>query len=127
MSARTYGMLMRVMAFALAAFIAVSIVLELPVYLPLIGVMAALVIASISRRSVKEIMSDERNRRIDEKATAFSYRLYSGVTALFALIVLLLRSGLPAWASIAGQTLAYSLCGLMLVHLAISKYYERKL
>ena len=127
MKARTYQTMMRIIAVALAAFIALSVVRELPVYYPLIGVMVALIVASICRRFVKEIMVDERNRRIDEKATSISYRIYTIFTALFVLIVLVLRSSLPSWLGIAGETLAYSLCGLMLVHLISSKYYERKL
>ena len=127
MSAKTYSIFMRVIVVALAAFIALSIVLELHLYFPLIGIMLALVIASILRRSVKEIMVDERNRRIYEKATAISYRIYTIVTAVFALTALMLRSSLPLWVSIAGETLAYSLCGLMLLHLASTKYYGRKL
>lgn len=127
MSAKTYSICMRVIAIALAAFIALSIVRELPLYFPLVGIMLALVIASILRRSVKEIMVDERNRRIYEKATAISYRIYTIVTAAFALIALMLKNSLPLWVSIAGETLAYSLCGLMLLHLASTKYYGTKL
>ncbi len=127
MSAKTYSMLMKVIAVALAALIAISVVRELPLYIPVLGVMVALAIASIFRRLVKETISDERNRRIDEKATALSYRIYTIVTAAFILIVMMLRSSLPSWVGIAGETLAYSLCGLMLMHLASTKYYGRKL
>ena len=67
MSAKIYETLMRVVALALGMLIAFSIITELPVYVPLIAVMLALVIATLTRRSVKEVMSDERNRRIDEK------------------------------------------------------------
>jgi uncharacterized membrane protein len=127
MSAKTYGTLMRAIAAALAALIAVSIVLELPLYVPVLGIIVALVLASAFRRLVKEIMTDERNRRIDEKATATSYRIYTIVTAMVVLTVLMLRSSLPSWVGIAGETLAYSLCGLMLVHLASRSYYGKKL
>ena len=127
MSAKTYSMLMRVIAVALAFLIAVSIVREFPLYIAILGIMIALMAASIFRRLVKETLSDERNRRIDEKATALSYRIYTIVTAAFALVVMMIRSNLPSWAFIAGETLAYSLCGFILVHLAISNYYSRKL
>lgn len=127
MSAKNYGILMRVMAVGLAAFIAVSIILELPVYVPLTGVMLALVIASIFRQFVKEVMTDERNRHIEEKASAITYRTYTIITAMFALIVLMLRSSLPPWAATAAETLAYSVCVLMLMHLVSTKYYSGKL
>jgi uncharacterized membrane protein len=72
-------------------------------------------------------MADERNQRINEKATALTYRIIAVVTAAVVLIATLLRSGLPEWVFIAGQALAYSLCALMLLHLAVTKYYEKKL
>ncbi len=127
MSARIFGTIMRVVAMALAALIAVSIVLELPLFVPLIAVMVELVFASVCRRFVKEIMADERSRHIDEKATAISYRIFTIITAFFALVVLMLRNSLPPSLVIAGQTLAYAVCGLMLVHLASTKYFSRKL
>ena len=127
MSAKNYGVVMRIAAVAIAAIVAVSIVLELPLYVPLIAVMVALVIAVVFRRSVKEILADERSRRIQEKATDLAYRIYTIAAAAFALVVVMLRSSLPTWAGIAGETVAYSVCGLMLVHLATSKYYSTKL
>jgi uncharacterized membrane protein len=127
MSAAAYGTLMRIIAFALAALIAVSIVLELPLFVPVLVIMVALLIAGILRRRVKEVMADERNLRIYEKATAASYRVYTIVAAVLALVAMILRSSLPEWAFIAGQTLAYSICALMLIHLAFTGYYETKL
>ena len=127
MGAKTYGTLMRVIAVALAALIAVSVALELPLYVPVLGIMVALVVASALRRLVSEIMTDERDRRIDEKATSLSYRIYTVLAAAVALTALTLRSSLPSWAGIAGESLAYSLCGLMLVHLASRRYYGNRL
>ena len=127
MSVRTYGTSMRAMAIALAALIAVSVALELPLYVPLLGIMVALVVASALRRLVSEIMTDERDHRIDEKATSLSYRIYTLLVAAIALTALVLRSSLPSWGGIAAETLAYSLCGLMLVHLASRRYYGNRL
>ena len=127
MSAKTYETLMRVIAFGLAALIAFSIAQELPLFVPLVGIMIALIIAAQSRRYVKEVLSDERNRRIDEKATALTYRIFTIATAAIVLIAIMLRSSLPDWVFIAGQTLAYALCALMLLHLAVTRYYEKRL
>lgn len=127
MSARTYETLMGIIAAGLAALIAVSIARELPLFVPLVGLMLALVIATLTRRAVKVIIADERNRRIDEKATALSYRIYTTSTAIIVLVAMMLRSNLPDWVFIAGQALAYALCALMLLHLAVTKYYGNKL
>ncbi len=127
MTARTYSIFMKVIAVALAALIAVGIILEWPLYIPVLGIMVALVVAGLLRRLVKEIMTDERSRRVDEKATALSYRIYIMVSAAVVLVALILRSSLPSWVGVAGETLAYSLCALMLVHFAAYTYYGRKL
>jgi len=127
MTARTYRIIMRVIAPILAALIAIGIVLEWPLYIPFLAIAVALVAAGLLRRLVKEIMTDERSRRIDEKATVLAYRLYAWVTAAVVLVVLTLRSSLPSWVGVAGETLAYSLCGLMLVHLMTYTYYGRNL
>ena len=127
MKAKTYRNLMKVVAILVAAFIAVSIVREFPLYVPVISIVVSLLISNICRRFVKETMTDERSKRIDEKATAVTYRIYTVVTALFVLGVMMVRSRLPSWVGIAGETLAYSLCVLMLVHLFSYSYYARRL
>lgn len=127
MSVKTYRLLMRIIVVVLAGIIAASVVMELPLYVPLIGIMISLVVVSVCRHFVKDIMSDERSRRIEEKATDMSYRIYTIIAAIFALVVLMLKNILPSWMGIAGETLAYSVCGLMLVHLVTVAYYQRRL
>ena len=127
MNASQYSTIIRVIATALAAVIAVAIVLELPLYIPLLAIMVALVISSILRRQVREIMADERNQRIQERAMSWSYRVYTIAGAAVSLIAIMLRSRFPDWAGIAGETLAYSICALMLIHLAFSYYFSKKL
>jgi uncharacterized membrane protein len=127
MSAKTYETLMRVIALGLGMLIAFSIIAELPLYVPLVVLMPALVAASLIRRGVKEVMSDERNQRINEQATALTYRIFTVATAMIVLVAIMLRSSLPDWVFIAGQALAYTLCALMLLHLTVTRYYEKKL
>ena len=127
MSARMFGALMKILTVVLGVLVAVSVVLQLPIFVPLIGMMVVLLIANASRRYVKEVMDDERSRRIDEKATSVSYRIYVGGTAIVSLVVLMLKGSLPGWAAIVGYTLAFSVCALMLVHLASTSYYRRRL
>jgi len=118
---------MRVIAFSLAMLIAVSIVAELPLYIPVLAIMIALVAAGILRRRVKDIMVDERNLRIYEMATSITYRVFTVAAAAISLVAMMLRSSLPEWAFIAGQTIAYSVIILMLIHLAFTNYYSKKL
>ncbi len=127
MKASTYATFMKVFAVILAAIIASAIVVELPLYVPVLAIIFALLIAAIMRRQVKEVMADERNQRIQERATSLAYRLYTILGAAASMVLLVLRSNLPEWAFIAGQTLAYSICALMLIHLAFTSYFEKKL
>ena len=127
MSASTYSTIMRVIAVGLAALIAASIIAELPLYVPVLAIMLALVSAGILRRRLKDIMVDERNLRIYELATGITYRVFTVAAAAISLIAMMLRSSLPEWAFIAAQTLAYSVCVLMLIHLAFTSYYSKKL
>ena len=88
MNAKIYGHLMRIIAVLLAVLIAVGIVQEWPLYVPLIAMMIALIIANVARRFVKEIMADERSRRIDEQAASLTYRIFCIVMAALALVSL---------------------------------------
>lgn len=127
MSVKAYTLMMRIIAFALAAVIAVSVIREWTLLVPLASIMVALSIATLLRRTVKEVMADERSRRIDEKAASMSYRIFVIATAVFVLVVLMLRASLPSALAAAGQTLAYAVCGLMLLHLFFTRYYDKKL
>jgi uncharacterized membrane protein len=127
MSSSTYSTIMRVIAAGLGMLVAASIVAELPLYIPVIAIMIALVAAGILRRRVKDIMVDERNIRIYELATGMAYRIFTVAAAAISMAAMTLRSSLPEWAFIAGQTIAYSVIIMMLIHLAFTSYYSKKL
>jgi uncharacterized membrane protein len=127
MTSGSYQTLIRIIAFLLGAIIALATVMELPVWVPFIAIMLALVIADIARRSVTAITTDERNNHIFEKATTLSYRIYTWTIAVIAIVTMVNRSVFPDWVWIAGQTLAYSLCAFMLLHLALTRHYEKRL
>ncbi len=127
MSSKTYAMFTAVLSFLLAMFIAVSIIKQTSILLPLGGVIAAILLLRLCRRFVKEIMVDERTRRIDERASAASYRVFTIVMGILALVLIMLRTKLSFEYRIAAETIAYSVCALMLIHLAFRSYYRRKL
>ena len=126
MTAKTYGTLVRIIAVALAVLVAVGIVRQWSLLVPLAGVMVALIIANVARRFVKEVMNDERSRRVDEQAAALTYRTFTIVMGMLALAGMVLRGSLPPWATTAAETLAYAVCGLMVLHRVVSGYYGRK-
>ena len=127
MSAGVFKLCKRIIVVAMALVVAMSIVRETSIFLPLGSVIVALLLLRLCRRFTKEIMMDERIRRIDEKAAALSYRAFSTAMAILALVFIMLRTNLPPEFSIIGTTMAYSVCALMLMHLAFYYYYEHRL
>jgi uncharacterized membrane protein len=127
MSAKTNRFCSLVIVVALAAFIAWSVIMEMPVFVPIAGIAVALLLVRICRRYTKEIMVDERLQKINEKAAAISYRIFSIVMAVLGVVFIAMRQTLPPEFGIAGATLAYSVCALMLIHLAFYYYYGKKL
>ena len=127
MSAKTYRFCTLIIVIALAALIAWSILMEMPIFLPIGGVVVAMLLIRLCRRFTKEIMVDERIRRVNEKAAAVSYRIFSIAMAILGVGLIILRQSLPPTFSIVGETLVYSVCVLMLIHLTFYYYYGHKL
>ena len=127
MSAKTYRFCTLIIVIALAALIAWSILVGMPVFLPIVGVVVAMLLIGLCRRFTREIMVDERIRQVNEKAAAISYRISSIAMAILGVGLIILRQSLPPTFSIVGETLAYSVCVLMLIHLTFYYYYAHKL
>ena len=127
MSAKTYMFFSGVIVVALAVFIAWSVIMGMPLFVLIIGVVVALLLIRLCRRLTKEIMVDERLQTAGEKAAAISYRIFSIVIAVLGVGSLTMKQILPPEFSIIGETLVYSVCGLMLLHMAFYYYYEKKL
>ncbi len=127
MSARTNRICSLIIVLALAVFIAWAIIMEMPVFVPIAGFVVALLLVRLCRRFTTEIMVDERLQKINEKASAISYRISSILMAIVGIVFIAARNTLPSEFEIVGSTLAYSVCGIMLIHLAFYSYYKNKL
>ena len=127
MSAKTNRLCTFVIVMALGAFVAWSVIKEVPVYVIIAGVAIALLLVRVCRRYTKEIMVDERLQKINEKAAAISYRIFSIVMALLSVVFIAMKQNLPPEFNIVSATLAYSVCALMLIHLGFYYYYGKKL
>jgi len=126
-SAKTNRICSLIIALALAAFIAWAIIKEMPIFVPIAGFVVALLLMRLCRRLTREIMVDERVQKINEKASAISYRISSILMAIVGLVFITMRHTLPSEFEIVGSTLAYSVCAIMLIHLAFYSYYKNKL
>ena len=127
MSAKAYRFCTLIIVIALAALIAWSVLTEMPLLLPIGGVVVALLLLRLCRRFTKEIMVDERMHKVNEKAAATSYRIFSIAMAILGVGLITFRQSLPPIFGIVGETLVYSVCVLMLIHLSFYYYYGNKL
>ena len=72
-------------------------------------------------------MVDERIQKINEKASATSYRISTILMAILGITFIAMKQTLSYEFEIVGVTLAYTVCAIMLVHLAFYYYYKSKL
>jgi uncharacterized membrane protein len=127
MSARTNRLCTLVIVIALAAFMAWSILMEKPLFVPIAGIVVALLLVDLCRRYTKEIMVDERVQKINEKASAISHRISSILMAIIGLVFIAVGNNLPSEYEIVGATLAYSVCAMLLIHLSLYYFYKSRL
>jgi uncharacterized membrane protein len=93
----------------------------MPVYIPVIGIIVAIVIKYILRRRTTETLADERLRNIGSRAITVSYRVLNVIMALIGLIFIIFKDSLPYEFGIIGATLAFAVCTMLVVQ--VSLYY----
>jgi uncharacterized membrane protein len=80
----------------------------------------------LCRRRVKQVIIDERNRRIGEKAARLTIAVYGpAVAVLSTVLIAISRSFNPGLAQ-AGYTLAYSAAAMVVLYDVLYYYFERK-
>jgi len=109
------------------AIIAWSIIAELAAYIPILGFVVGLLLVRLCRSYTAEIMEDERIRIINEKASSISYRISTILLVALAIFFTAMRQVLPYEFEIAGITLSYGACVIMLIHLTCYYFYKSKL
>ncbi len=127
MDAKTYRLILRMIAVGVAIFLAYSVIAQISFLLPLAVIVAALLLVAILRYFVKEVMVDERVRRIEEKPALSAYRIFTIVAGVLSVAIVFFRQSLPPELTTVGETLAYAVCGILLVDLGARYYYKGKL
>ena len=98
-----------------------TILADMPVYIPVIGIVVAIVIKYLLRRRTTETIADERLRNIGSRAITVSYRVLSVLMASLGLIFIIFKNSLPYEFGIIGATLAFAVCAMLMVQ--VSLYY----
>ena len=127
MSAKTYRLCTMVIGMALAALITWSILAKMPVFIPISGFVVGLLLVRLCRQYTKEIMEDERIHKINERASSASYRISTILMVALAITFIAMKQRLPYELEIAGITLSYTACAIMLIHSGYYYYHKSKL
>ncbi|MBN2074074.1 MAG: DUF2178 domain-containing protein [Dehalococcoidales bacterium] len=121
MTAKAFRLYTLAMILILGGLIIWTILADMPVYIPVIGIVVAMVIKYILRRRTTETLADERLRTIGSRAITASYRVLTIGMALIGLIFIIFKDSLPYEFGIIGATLAFAVCAMLIVQ--VSLYY----
>jgi uncharacterized membrane protein len=125
MTRKAFGISTAAIAVALAVVVAWSIVAG-NFIVPLVAVVLATVLSYSLRRATKEVTADERTSVVYEKASGATIKVCVPAVGLAVVILLALKERLSADMVSVAYALAYTVCVLLLVHLAFYSYYSRK-
>ncbi len=126
MTAKTFRLSTLAMVIVLGGFITWTILADMPVYFPVIGIVAAMAIKYLLRRRTTETLTDERLHTIGNRAISISYRAFTVGMALLGFIFVVLRDYLPYEFEIIGATLAFSVCAMLIVQIAMYYIFAAK-
>lgn len=96
------------------------------ILLPIIVPAAGILLMVMLRRSVKEVIEDERNYRISEKASRKAIQIFGISAAVLSSIFITLGRKGSADISQAGFTLSYAVGFLLMLYLGFYTYYNKK-
>ncbi len=94
-------------------------------FIAAIAVLATLLFLNACRKKVKEVLFDERDLQIAGKATRISISIFGIVGSIVALL-LMGFDHLNSSFQLVGQTIAFSVCILLIINNIIYVYYHRK-
>ena len=111
---------------AVAILVAWSVVAEVSVLTPLIGIGAGMILVYLLKRRVKEVMEDERSHLISEKAARTALAIFAPLLTVVAVVLIILSNSILPDFREAGTLLAYAACVLMVLYHVAHLYYERR-
>jgi uncharacterized membrane protein len=112
-----------ILAMILAIIISQSIILDNYV-LASFAMIVAIVLMLFVRKKVKDVLADERDYKIAGNSARYAMTAYSAVAVGFMFFFMSQDKINPVYEAI-GSTLAYSVCGLMLVYSLIFLYLQK--
>ena len=125
MSKKTYNWCRRFVVAAVGIAVGVSVVLGNAI-VPLAAVLIGMGILYLCGRRLKEVIVDERNYRVSERAARLTIAIFGPAIAILSTVLIALgRSSYPGLEQ-TGYTLGYSAAALVVLYDVFYYYFERK-
>ncbi len=83
------------------------------------------VLYHLCRSRIKEVVADERDERVSERAAKVAVEAFAAASALVGVLLIAARNEHPELIN-AGFALAFSACALMILYSALYGYYNRR-
>jgi uncharacterized membrane protein len=126
MSRRWFRLLVAVITLTVVVLVGWSIATENAV-VPIPAVIVGLVLLYLLRRQVREVVEDERNYKISEKASRFAIQVFALVAAISGVTLIAVSTNDSALLREVGLTLAFCACGILILYLISYAYHSRKI
>lgn len=124
MNKKTYLKMRLVFAAVIAGVVSISVTQGNYLIPLIIAVTAALALYAM-KKSVKEVIEDERDYQTAGNAARWSVIIYATLAAAGSMVLMSMRQQDPSY-ELAGSVLAYSACFLMLLQSILFKYFEHR-
>ena len=118
MTAKAFRLSTLAMILVLGGLILWTILADMPVYISVTGIVVAMVVKYILRKRTTETLADERLKNIGSRAITVSHRVLTIVMALVGLIFIIFKDSLPYEFGIAGTTLAFTVCVMLIIQVS---------
>jgi len=125
MSRRWFRICSAAITVAMVALIGWSIATE-NVVVPIPTVLGGVVLLYLLRRQVKDVMQDERNYRISEKASRSALQVFALIAAITGITLTAVSTDGSSLSREVGLTLAFCACGLLVLYMISYAYHSRR-
>jgi uncharacterized membrane protein len=122
MTAKKFTVYRIIIAALLGAIFSISIVSN-QYLIPVISLVTAVIIIYMLKKSVKEVLVDERDYEISGKAARYAIMFFSYMAFVIIFFLIIFKNQNPAFETTA-IILAYAICSLMIAYSFIFKFLQ---
>lgn len=90
-----------------------------------ISITAGVVLLYLCKSEIKEVVADERDVKVSEKASKLAIEIFAATNILIGVVLIALRYRYSEYTNI-GFTLAFSASSLMILYSLLYGYYNKK-